>query len=99
MEPLDWAGALLILGGAAFFLAAALGLLRFPDVFSRLHAVAKADTIGLALMIIGLSLTADRWQMVVRLVLIWVLVMAASATTCTLIARAAREAGEGRDGG
>ncbi len=90
---------LLISGGALFFLAAVLGLLRFPDLFSRLHAVAKADTIGLALLLAGLALTADSWRILVRLGLVWVLVMAASATTCTLIARASRRAGEGRDAG
>jgi multicomponent Na+:H+ antiporter subunit G len=88
----EWGAVVLIAGGAVFFLAAALGLLRFPDLLSRLHAVAKADTIGLALLVAGLSLTAGSWQMVIRITLIWVLVMAASATTCTLIARAARSA-------
>lgn len=97
MTAREWIAGLLMSGGALFFLGAALGLLRFPDVFSRLHAVAKADTIGLALLVTGLALTADRWQMVIRLGLVWVLVLAASATTCTLIARAARRAAEGRD--
>lgn len=36
-------------GGVLFFVAGTVGLLRFPDVFSRLHAVTKADTVGLGL--------------------------------------------------
>ena len=54
----DWLAGFLISGAALFFLAAALGLLRFPDLYSRLHAVTKADTVALALLVTGLGLSA-----------------------------------------
>jgi len=43
-----------IAAGAFFFLAGTVGLLRFPDTLSRLHALTKADNLGLGLVILGL---------------------------------------------
>jgi multicomponent Na+:H+ antiporter subunit G len=76
--------------GAAFFLAGTVGLLRFPDVFSRLHALAKADNLGLGFVVAGLALQAESAAEVAKLVMIWGLVLASSAISCQLIARAAR---------
>ena len=85
--------AVLLLGaGAVFFLAGSVGLLRFPDVFTRLHALTKADNVGLGLVVAGLALLADSWVPVVKGVLIWLLVLVSSATVCCLIAQAVREA-------
>lgn len=83
-HTLSW---LPLLTGAGFFVAGTLGLLRFPDIYSRLHAVTKADTLGLGLIILGLSLRAEHWQPVAIMVLIWLLVMASGATACQLLAR------------
>jgi len=44
------AASLLLLGSGFFFLAGTVGLLRFPDVHSRLHALTKADNLGLGLL-------------------------------------------------
>lgn len=81
----------LMLGGAFFFLAGTLGLLRFPDVFTRLHALTKADNLGLGLFVLALLLRTDSWAVRVKLVLIWALVLGATATTCHLIARTGLE--------
>jgi len=67
--------------------------LRFPDVYTRLHALAKADNLGLGLIAMGLVLQADSWMLAVKLVLIWILAMFSSATACHLVARAALQAG------
>lgn len=79
--------------GAFFFFAGTAGLLRFPDVYTRLHALTKADNLGLGLIVLGLVLQAGSWTLVVKLVLIWVLAMFSSATACHLVARAALQAG------
>lgn len=76
--------------GAAFFAIGSLGLIRFPDLFTRLHALTKADNLGLALTALGLSLLVGSWVDVVKLGLIWFLVALASATCGHLIARHAR---------
>jgi multicomponent Na+:H+ antiporter subunit G len=72
--------------GCFFFLAGTVGLLRFPEVHSRLHAVTKADTLGLGLVVIGLALQASSVAMIVKLGLIWFLVLVASTTICQVIA-------------
>ena len=43
-----------VTAGAVFFLAGVVGLLRFPDTLTRLHALTKADNVGLGLIVIGL---------------------------------------------
>lgn len=89
MSPLDWASALLLLVGAVFFLSGTVGMLRFPDTLSRLHALTKADNVGLGLVVAGLVLQADAPLVVVKLVLVWLLALAASSTACQLVARTA----------
>ena len=48
-----------ICAGAVFFMAGTVGLLRFPDSFTRLHALTKADNLGLGLIVLGLLPQAD----------------------------------------
>lgn len=89
LRALSW---LALGGGALLFVAGTSGLLRFPNFYARLHAVTKADTAGLGLIVLGLSLRAHSWQSVAMMVLIWILLMASGATTCQLLARYARSA-------
>ena len=89
----EGASTLLLLTGAAFFFAGTVGLLRFPDVYTRLHALAKADNLGLGFIMLGLLLQASSPAMVLKLVLIWLLALAASATVGFLVARRARQNG------
>ena len=51
---LDALTTLAVTSGAVFFLAGTVGLLRFPDALSRLHALSKADNLGLGLVVLGL---------------------------------------------
>ena len=76
--------------GAVFFLAGTVGLLRFPDSLSRLHALTKADNLGLGLIVLGLLPLAPDWQDALKLVVIWLLVLLGSAAASQLIARVAR---------
>jgi multicomponent Na+:H+ antiporter subunit G len=79
-----------ILSGAFFFLAGTIGLLRFPDTLTRLHALAKADNLGLGLIMLGL-LPRVPWPFgALKLIAVWVLVLASSASASQLIARKAR---------
>ena len=79
-----------IAAGAFFFLAGTVGLLRFPDAFTRLHALTKADNLGLALVVIGLLPQMDGVLAALKLVLVWLLVMLSSAAVSQLIARSVR---------
>jgi len=91
----DLAAAVLITTGTAFFIAGTVGLLRFPDIFCRLHALTKADGLGLALIALGVALLAGTPDAVFRIVLIWFFVATASATCGHLVARYARQSGAG----
>jgi len=84
---------ILILAGAVFFLAGTVGLLRFPDVYTRLHALTKADNVGLGLVVTGLVLQAESWAAMGKLLLIWLLVLLASASVAHLVARTALRKG------
>lgn len=90
MNALDLLSALLLVSGAGFFLAGTVGILRFPDVYCRLHAVAKVDNLGLGFIVLGLVVRADHPAVAAKLFLIWGLALAASATAGYLVARRAR---------
>ena len=77
--------------GAVFFLAGTVGLLRFPDTLTRLHALTKADNLGLGLVVLGLLPQAGSLRDGLKLVSIWLLVLLAGATVSQLIARTARQ--------
>jgi multicomponent Na+:H+ antiporter subunit G len=85
--------------GGFFFLAGTVGLLRFPDVHTRLHALTKADNLGLGFLVFGLCLQAGSLATALKLVLIWLLSLLASTTSCYLIANSAQRSGAGGSGG
>jgi multicomponent Na+:H+ antiporter subunit G len=90
---IEWLSMALLLVGAFFFFAGTVGLLRLPDVYSRLHALAKADNLGLGCILLALALQADSLAAALKLLLIWPLVMAASAGISFAIARRADRLG------
>jgi multicomponent Na+:H+ antiporter subunit G len=87
---LDVLTILAVCSGAFFFLAGTIGLLRFPDTLSRLHALTKADNLGLGLVVLGLLLQVDGLFAGLKLIGVWLLTLLAGATVTQLIARAAR---------
>jgi len=78
--------------GAFFFLAGTLGLLRFPDGLSRLHALTKADNLGLGLVVLGMLPRMDGPLDILKLMVVWLLVVLGSAASSQLIARRLRAA-------
>ncbi|HOX89102.1 MAG TPA: monovalent cation/H(+) antiporter subunit G [Burkholderiaceae bacterium] len=87
---LDVFSVVAIVAGAVFYLAGTVGLLRFPDAYTRLHALTKADNLGLVLVVIGLLPQVNGVLAGLKLVLVWLLVMLSSAAVSQLIARSAR---------
>ena len=79
--------AIAVSAGAIFFLAGTVGLLRFPDSLARLHALTKADNLGLGLIVLGLLPQADGLLDALKLLLIWFLVLLSGAAVSQLIAR------------
>ena len=93
MSLLNGASAALISVGVVFFIAGTMGLLRFPDLFTRLHALTKADNLGLGFIVAGLALYSGSLIVTIKLVLVWLLVMMSSAVASHLIAQAALRKG------
>ena len=79
-----------VLAGAFFFIAGTLGLLRFGDTLSRVHALTKADNLGLGLIVLGLLPLADSLADALKLLVIWALVLLGGTTAAQLVAGAVR---------
>jgi multicomponent Na+:H+ antiporter subunit G len=76
-----------VTAGTIFFLAGTVGVLRFPDALTRLHALTKADNLGLGLVVLGLLPHAGSVGGGLKLVCVWLLVLLAGAAAAQLIAR------------
>jgi len=76
--------------GTFFFVAGTVGLLRFPDSLSRLHALTKADNLGLGLVVLGLIPRVEISLAALKLSLIWGLVLTSGGSTAQLIGRVLR---------
>lgn len=88
---------LILLGGGVFFFAVGiLGLLRLPDVFSRMHATAKSDTLGAGLILVALIVHFGVQTVTLEIAAILLFVVITTPAATHLIARAASRA-SGRD--
>jgi multicomponent Na+:H+ antiporter subunit G len=85
---------LAVVAGAIFFLAGTVGLLRFPDSLTRLHALTKADNLGLGLVVLGLLPQVDGALAALKLVAVWLLAQLAGATVSQMIVRSMRRGGQ-----
>jgi multicomponent Na+:H+ antiporter subunit G len=82
-----------ILLGSGFLLIGAIGLIRFPDVYSRMHAAGITDTLGVGLMIVGMIFQAGLTLVSVKLALIILFMFFASPTATHALAQAALGSG------
>lgn len=85
-----------VVAGAFFFFTGTVGLLRFPDTLTRLHALTKADNLGLGFVVLGLLPQAGSPRDGLKLISVWMFALLASATVSQLIARTARLSGSAR---
>ncbi len=87
---------ILVIIGLFFVGVGTLGLLRFPDFYSRAHATGKCDTLGMLLTLLGLSVYAwsmDWWLVGVKIIIIALFILLANPTAIHALARAAFLAG------
>ncbi len=94
MSASEWVAVALLIAGCFFYLAGTIGLLRFGDVHSRLHALTKADNLGLMLVCAALAMLSANWRTAALLVLVWLLGLLAATVSAHLIARHARRGGD-----
>ena len=90
LSVLTWA---LLLSGAFFLVTGALGMVRLPDVFTRMHAAGMADTMGAGLILVGLCLYSGANLVTVRLVLILAFLWFTSPIATHALAKAALSGG------
>ncbi len=80
---------LLVSLGVFFLVAGAVGLIRFPDFYTRMHAAGKCDTLGSLLVLTGLAVHQGLDLASVKLIIVAVLIFVTSPTATHAIARAA----------
>ena len=83
------ASALCLLVGSFLCLSGGVGLLRFPDFYTRMHAVGVTDTLAAAMILIGLMLLNPAWIVMLKLVLILLLTIFISPVASHALAKAA----------
>jgi len=88
------AGTVLIALGLAFMVITALGLMRLPDFYSRVHAVSKSETLGIMLVLLGLILHEGATMVSLKIGLILVFVAVANPVGAHLLTRAALHTGQ-----
>jgi multicomponent Na+:H+ antiporter subunit G len=93
MNPFALVGYVLMGAGALFVLSGGVGLLRFPDFYTRIHAVSVTDSAGAGLMLVGLLLLPSAWSTEIRLLVILLFLMLTGPTATHILAHAARRDG------
>lgn len=83
----------LCLVGAGFFVAGTLGLLRLPDFYTRVHAVAKCDTVGAGAILLALAIHVAPHPESLKILLLLLLVLISSPTAGHALAHAAHDTG------
>ena len=77
-----------VVTGAFFFMAGTVGLLRFPDALTRLHALTKVDNLGLGFIVAGLLLQTDELLVALKLAGVWLFVQLSAGIVAQLVAQA-----------
>lgn len=86
-QAFDVAAGICLLVGCLMSLGAGIGIVRFPDVLTRLHAGAKPQVFGLFMLLLGIGLAARSWKVVPLLVLIWVLQLVVIPVSSHMVGR------------
>ena len=90
LDIISW---MFLLGGSFFCLTGAVGLLRFPEFFSRIHAASLTDTLGASMILIGLMFQAGWGLALPKLILILIFSLLAGTTASHAMAKAALKSG------
>ncbi len=86
LGALSW---VFLLAGGFFVIVGGVGLLRMPDLFTRMHGAGIADTMGTGLILMGLVFQSDDWLVTTKLLLILYFIIFANPTSTHAVARSA----------
>lgn len=90
-QILFYIGWVFVFSGLAFFLLSAVGILRMPDTFTRLHAGTKASTLGSALSLIGVGFIYPEWFLKTFILAVFILIT--NPISSSVLARASYKNG------
>ncbi len=93
MTPRDIAIVVFILAGCGFMLVSAIGIVRLPDVFARMHAAGKASTVGVSGLLLAAGLFFYDEFLMLRMLALIALIFATAPIATTAMARAAYRTG------
>jgi multicomponent Na+:H+ antiporter subunit G len=79
---------ILMVGGALMSLAAAIGLTRFPDLMSRMHAASKPQVLGLLLFLLAMAVQFESWVLLPILAVCWLFMLLTAPVSAHMIGRA-----------
>ncbi len=84
----DAIAAVLMIGGALMSLAAAIGLIRFPDLLSRMHAATKPQVLGLLLFLLAMAVAFRSWKLLPILAVAWLFMLLTAPVSAHMVGRA-----------
>ncbi len=93
-ELMALAGDIFLVVGVCFFVVGTIGVIRFFDLYTKLHALAKIDNVGLGFITFGLMLQSDSILVALKIFLIWVLVLLCSSTLSYILSSHSNKTGE-----
>ncbi len=93
LDPAQVTGGSLATLGALLAILGGVGVLRFPDVYTRIHAASITDTAGASLMILGLAIIGGFTMVTLKLAIVWACLMATSPVAAHALANAAFSSG------
>lgn len=85
----DWIVALFLVVGSLFMLVAAIGVVRFPDLYTRMHAATKASSFGILLMLIGVSIQLPGFYLIMEAIMVIVFIFMTAPVASHMIGRVA----------
>jgi len=92
-EALHWIGGGFVALGALWSVMGAFGVLRFPDVYTRIHAASLTDTGGATLMLLGMGFLVEPGIVTLKLFFVWAFVMLTTPTAANALANGAFSSG------
>ena len=93
MDATDILSALFVIGGGFFLVVGGIGLVRLPDLFTRLHAAGVGDTLGVGLFVLGFMLLVDFGSVTAKLALVLLFLLLTGPVATHALAKAALHGG------
>jgi multicomponent Na+:H+ antiporter subunit G len=93
-EIIHTIGNIFLIVGTLFFIIGTIGVFRFFDLYTRLHALAKVDNLGVGFFAMGLIIKSNDILVALKLILIWALVLLTSSTITYILTSHANKSGE-----